>query len=341
MEAAHHRFAVAILALLAFPVPAWGAVREEDPLGFALGVVRKRYSDAVAAAMDALRKAFDDEIKKVDAKGDLDGVKALLADKEKAEREDDLQDNHPLRKHQLNHNAWVLNAKAVLAKELSFIVKQYTLDLEPGKAAVIRIEIKKLSAFIKAEWTIRKNTEAILLRPDDPDLWYKRSFACLQRGKYDRAIKDLSEAIELDPDKPLYWALRGAAHDAKDHLDLAIKDFTELIKLTPDHFSGWSWRGLAYRKKGEYDLAIKDFSEVIRMRPGFAEHLVNRGVAYDAIGDLDLAIKDFSEAIKWEPEKVSAWKNRGAAYKKKGNDVQAQADFKKAKELEARARSQP
>ena len=61
MKTAHHRFAVAILALLVLPVPAWGA----DPIKTELDAARKVYADAIALARAPLLKAFDNEIKKV------------------------------------------------------------------------------------------------------------------------------------------------------------------------------------------------------------------------------------------------------------------------------------
>ena len=54
MKTAHHRFAVAILALLVLPVPAWGA----DPIKAKLDAARKVYADAEFAAKKAFEEAY-------------------------------------------------------------------------------------------------------------------------------------------------------------------------------------------------------------------------------------------------------------------------------------------
>ena len=126
MKTARHRFAVAILALLVLPVPAWGAVAEEDPIKAELDAARKVCDDTMAAAKAVLLKAkavllkaiddeFDDALQKITAKGDLDGHKALLAEKREAMREEDLPESHPLRKHQLTYIEKVVGAKYLLA----------------------------------------------------------------------------------------------------------------------------------------------------------------------------------------------------------------------------------
>ena len=76
MKTAHHRFAVAILALLVLPVPAWGA----DPIKAELDGARKVTSFAVSPKVAELLKSYcfschDSESKKGDIR--LDNLATL------------------------------------------------------------------------------------------------------------------------------------------------------------------------------------------------------------------------------------------------------------------------
>jgi len=138
MKTAHHRFAVAILALLVLPVPAWGA----DPIKAELDAARKVHADAVAAAKATFMKAFDDEIKKVATTGNLDGVKALQVDKKLAATGEKLPETHRFHKLQMacfeNDSA----ANLSLCMALDSAVKKYTMNLEFNKATSAQNEFK-------------------------------------------------------------------------------------------------------------------------------------------------------------------------------------------------------
>ncbi len=330
MKTAHHRFAVAILALLVLPVPAWGA----DPIKAELDATRKVYADTVAAAKATLLKAYDDGLKKIAAKGDLDGYKALKADKRRVERGYVLPESHPMRKHQVSFNKKLLLANKALARALDSAVKKYTMDLQVSMATAVQAKLKMLLKRIKAEETIEKYSRRIERDPMDFIAWHNRGNAYDDKGDYDQAIKDCSEAIKLKPDYAAAWYNRGLAYHHKGDYDQAIKDYSEAIKLNPEEAQAWCFRGRAYYfQKGNNDQAIKDLSEAIKLNPEEAQAWACRGSAYFLKGNYDQAIKDYNETIKLTPDAAVAWYNRGLAYKALGNTAKAEADFKKAEEL--------
>ena len=141
MKTAHHRFAVAILALLVLPVPAWGA----DPIKAELDAARKVHADAVAAAKAVLLKAFDEEIKKVAATGDLDGVKNVQREKKFAANEHQLSRSSPFHKYSVAYYKKVFATTKVMHTALETAVKKYTMSLEFDKATAVQNELKLLA----------------------------------------------------------------------------------------------------------------------------------------------------------------------------------------------------
>ncbi|MFQ6058738.1 MAG: tetratricopeptide repeat protein [Anaerolineae bacterium] len=168
---------------------------------------------------------------------------------------------------------------------------------------------------------------------DQSIVHYKRGFAYLARGDYDRAIADYDQAIQLEPDLAIAYSNRGVAYIAKGDYDRAIANFDQAVKLDPEYAVAYYNRGVAYDHKGDHDRAIVDHDQAIKLDPNNAVAYYNRGVAYHGKDDYDRAIADCDQAIKLDPNNAVAYFHRGLAYTQKGEKEKAIADFKKVLEL--------
>ena len=160
------------------------------------------------------------------------------------------------------------------------------------------------------------------------------------KGDYQAAVSDYTEAIHVKPDDPQAHYNRGNAYLKLAYYDVAITDYTEAIRLKPDYPEAYCKRGNAYYDKGGYGLflhdkeAISDYTEAIRLKPGYAEAYSGRGKVYEYLKQYDKAISDYSEAIRLEPDIADYYYNRSNAYALLGKMSQAKLDRRKAKELE-------
>ena len=101
----------------------------------------------------------------------------------------------------------------------------------------------------------------------------------------------------LDPDDASAYINRGSAYMDKGEYDRAIRDFDQAIKLVPNLAIAYLGRGIAYRNRGEYDRAIQDFDQILQLDPNYAEAYLSRGMVYADRGECDRARSDFYETL--------------------------------------------
>ena len=126
---------------------------------------------------------------------------------------------------------------------------------------------------------------------------------------------------------------RGLSAVDKGDFDKAIKDFTTAIELKPDFFGAYNNRGNAYGEKRDFDTAIQDYGKAIELKPDYADAYYNRGITYGEKRDFDTAIQDYDKAIEIKPDFFGAYCNRGEAWMHMSEWDKAKADLTVAKTM--------
>jgi len=127
----------------------------------------------------------------------------------------------------------------------------------------------------------------------------------------------------------------GVNHLQKGDYDRAIRDFDRAIALQPGLVVAWKNRGHAYKNKGDLERALADYDQAILLTPGDARLYNDRGIVYTSMNDLTRAIRDFDQAITLKPDHALAIKNRGRAHFYLGNFAQAAADLQRGLSLDS------
>ena len=176
-----------------------------------------------------------------------------------------------------------------------------------------------LSAMDKGDFdkAIRDFTTAIELKPDFFGAYNNRGVAYFEKRDFDTAIQNYDNAIEIKPDYADAYNNRGNAYREKRDFDTAIQDLTTAIKIKPDLAEAYCNRGVAYFEKRDFDTAIQNYDTAIEIKPDYPEAYYNRGLAYDEKGDFDTAIQNYDTAIKIKPDYPEAYLGRGVAYGEK------------------------
>ena len=120
------------------------------------------------------------------------------------------------------------------------------------------------------------------------------------KGDYQTAIADYSEAIRLKPDDPDAFKDRGNAYYDLTQYGKAIADYTEAIRLKPGNPNLFIDRGNAYYMLSQYGDATADYTEAIRLKPDFILAYRNRADCYDVVGNAAEAKRDRAKAKELE-----------------------------------------
>lgn len=120
-------------------------------------------------------------------------------------------------------------------------------------------------------------TEAILMKPGQPDYWFQRSLAQFSIRNYELASGDIREAIGLDQNKPSYYFQSGVVSAWLGNWDAVIEDLSNAIHLQPREIEYYIERSSAYESVDDYERAIADFNQITRLDPDNYKFFYERG----------------------------------------------------------------
>jgi serine/threonine protein kinase len=180
---------------------------------------------------------------------------------------------------------------------------------------------------------IEDYTQAIKLKPNDPDAYFHRGDARASLGDRNGAIDDYSQAIEIDPEDADVYTSRGNVYFKAKKYKMAIADYNKSIELNAGDADVFSERGNARSALGDKKGAIEDYTQVIKLEPDRIDAYFHRGVDRANIGDKKGAIADYTQVIKLDGSRGDAYFNRANAKLNSGDKKGAIDDLTKAIDL--------
>ncbi len=124
---------------------------------------------------------------------------------------------------------------------------------------------------------------------------------CSKKGQYDAAISAYNEALQLKSNDAETYYKRGLARYHLGDYEGAIADYIQAIMINPHHIKAYHKSGLARYQLGDYEGAIADYTQAIRINPNDAVAYKNRADVRYRIRDNQGAIEDYTQAIKISP----------------------------------------
>lgn len=157
------------------------------------------------------------------------------------------------------------------------------------------------------------------------------------RALYDSAlaVADFTQAVKLRPGDPQILLERAGAYLDEKNYTAAIADSTAALAISPRLARAYNLRGIAMRASGNLQGAIAEFDHAVEIEPG-SENYYQRGATYQALNDYRRAIEDFTEAIAFAPDRPQTYYARAESERALGETEQAEEDHQQGRILDAR-----
>lgn len=149
-------------------------------------------------------------------------------------------------------------------------------------------------------------SEAIKLRPDDPQLWKALGEAQEKLGRWDEALAAYEKAIERKPDELSVWKTRAEGFAQSADWEKAVALYSSLIKHDAADSRLWQARAAAHAALKQWDTAIADWSEAIRLDRESPNFWLLRAEAYLALERYDEALADCDRYVELRPDDAVA-----------------------------------
>jgi len=136
------------------------------------------------------------------------------------------------------------------------------------------------------------------LNPGDAMSHGQRGWFCLNRRRFDEAIREIKKALELDPLMPLYYGWSVGLHWSVGRSDEALQEFAKALEIDPNLGLAYFHAGVAYARKGLLDESLETFEKGKKLVvfPGWIE--ANLGLVYLKKGDREKAVGILEEMIE-------------------------------------------
>jgi Flp pilus assembly protein TadD len=194
---------------------------------------------------------------------------------------------------------------------------QHALSVTEGNYVAHLSMAQKLLEQGRIEESIRHNSEAVRIKPDDVDALSSLGSALLKAGRTDEAIDYYKKALEINPRHFGANFNLGAVLAAKGRFAEAISFYNKALQIAPDLIEVRIHLGVALSDSGRFAEAVKEYEEALRIQPQNAIVHNTLGVALLRQGKFDEAIAHFNQAIRLDPGYAVAKRNLNLTLDKK------------------------
>ena len=181
--------------------------------------------------------------------------------------------------------------------------------------------------------SIDANKKAILLSPNDPDLYNNIADVYNKIGKLNDAIEYYNTAIKIKKDYFLSYYNLGIIYQKTNNFNKAEENFNYVLNYKPDFIATYINLGLTLDKSKKYSEAEKIYKKGIKINNNIFELFFYLGNTLQVLGKIEEAVENYKIAIKLKPNFFGTYSNLANSFHKLGLFREAIQSYKKAIEL--------
>jgi len=211
------------------------------------------------------------------------------------------------------------------------LLKAIALDPRNNPAL---IRLSKLSLIIKDyKATFGYVKKALEVEPHNPQAYFTRALALLEKGDTVSAVEDFKRTIDQDPGFYDAYVELGELYSMRK--DPVAADYLKnAIKIRPESREAMYMLGMFYQETGQYEFALETYAKLAKVDSTFKDASYNTGYIYLVyLRDFKKAAGYFTAALQRDPGYVEALFNRGYAYELSGEYSKAYQDYKHVLDL--------
>ncbi len=172
-----------------------------------------------------------------------------------------------------------------------------------------------------------------------PEVLAKMGLKCHQNGKFEAAVNYYQQALIQKPNWPEIYYNQGLAFSKLDDCSRAIESYQKVLEQNPNHLQAAYNLGVALQQGGQIEAAIEIYKKAINLAPNVKIQQADyfRVNAYNNLGYLlayrnqfHLAVSTLKQAISLFEGEALLYNNLGQVFLEIGEHKQAVAYFKQA-----------
>ncbi|MEO0110423.1 MAG: tetratricopeptide repeat protein [candidate division WOR-3 bacterium] len=156
-------------------------------------------------------------------------------------------------------------------KEKAFSFFEKAIEYNPNDLAPYLKKAQILDEKDDFSGAVGSVTEALMVEPENKDLYSLFGYLYLKRNKPEEAIKELEKISSLFPKNPLFPLYIGYLYAYKNDLINAERQFLKAKDLAPTNFEIYSALGSLYLQKDEKEKALTYFEQSLQINPNQPE----------------------------------------------------------------------
>lgn len=193
--------------------------------------------------------------------------------------------------------------------------------------------------------------EALLLTPENAEIYVSRSNVALRKNDYASAISDLNRALDIDPKNPRALRVMGAMYGEFGDTKQALNYYAKALAADPAEPFALFFRSQVHAAEKRWDDALKDATSLVQIPPeainraGFVDlsgrlrdfHIIalhNRADLLSALERYDLAESDLNAAVEYGRTVDTLFMRGNFLRKRRGKEEAALSDFDEAIQLD-------
>lgn len=171
----------------------------------------------------------------------------------------------------------------------------------------------------------------------NPDAWIAHNNLAgllTESGRFPEAIEHFTEALRLRPEDPDVHANLGLALAGTGNLDAAATEYLLALEAEPQNADLHARLAELEDERGNLEQTAAHYRDALRIEPGNAQRHTKLGVALAGLGQTEKAVAEYRRALLLDPTLADTHNNLGAALADMGRTAEAQAQYLEALRLD-------